>query len=284
MSLVANDDIARYRADGFITLDRIISDQDVANLRARYDHLFRGEFETGVLPDEVNWQEGTGDPTLTRQICNGWKADRHVARIALSAEIGRAIAELAGWRGTRIMQDNVLWKPSGARPLGFHQDSAYLRWFKPNDLTTCWIALDDTSAASGTIEYARGSHQWDHLAPEGEFHGPKEYRKSLDAAARHQGVAPDIVPIEVPAGGCAFHDGWTWHGSGDNRSPTPRRALAIHAMRDDVEYDPENFAQGTGPIYARYRRFADTLMDENHFPVLWREDGYRTPGLDAYIA
>jgi hypothetical protein len=24
-------------------------------------------------------------------------------------------------------------------------------------------------------------------------------------------------------------------------------------------------------------------MDESFFPVLWREDGYRTPWLDSYI-
>ncbi|HEU0253956.1 MAG TPA: hypothetical protein VFR12_13055, partial [Pyrinomonadaceae bacterium] len=30
----------------------------------------------------------------------------------------------------------------------------------PAHMATCWIALDDTSAAGGTIEYARGSHKW----------------------------------------------------------------------------------------------------------------------------
>jgi hypothetical protein len=25
-------------------------------------------------------------------------------------------------------------------------------------------------------------------------------------------------------------------------------------------------------------------MDESYFPILWREDGYRTPWLDSYIA
>jgi hypothetical protein len=25
-------------------------------------------------------------------------------------------------------------------------------------------------------------------------------------------------------------------------------------------------------------------MDESYFPVMWRDDGYRTPWLDAYVA
>ena len=54
-------------------------------------------------------------------------------------------------------------------------------------------------------------------------------------------------------------------------------------MRSDVEYAPQNFAQGIGPIYSRYKRLGDNKLDENYFPILWRADGYRTPQLDAYL-
>jgi ectoine hydroxylase-related dioxygenase (phytanoyl-CoA dioxygenase family) len=103
-----------------------------------------------------------------------------------------------------------------------------------------------------------------------------------DAAAR-EGVEPEIVYVEVKAGGGSFHHGWTWHGSGANASPNPRRALVLHAMRSDVEYQPQNFDQGIGPIYSRYKRLGDNLLDENYFPILWRQDGYRTPQLDDYL-
>jgi ectoine hydroxylase-related dioxygenase (phytanoyl-CoA dioxygenase family) len=58
------------------------------------------------------------------------------------------------------MQDNVIWKPVGARPLGFHQDNSYLDWFTPSETLTCWISLDDTTAEGGTMEVVRGSHRW----------------------------------------------------------------------------------------------------------------------------
>jgi hypothetical protein len=32
-------------------------------------------------------------------------------------------------------------------------------------------------------------------------------------------------------------------------------------------------------IYSRYRRHGDLSMDESFFPVLWSEDGGRTPWL-----
>ena len=107
--------VAAFRADGFVTVDRLVADDLLAPLHERFDRLFRGEFETGIEPDEVNWQEASGDPTLTRQLCNGWRADRLVAAVVMSPGFGEAIAGLAGWPGARIIQDNVLWKPPGAR-------------------------------------------------------------------------------------------------------------------------------------------------------------------------
>ncbi|MEO1190690.1 MAG: phytanoyl-CoA dioxygenase family protein [Pseudomonadota bacterium] len=279
------DQEARFQQDGFLFVDHLIDQPTVEALRASYDRLFRGTFETGVRPDEVNWQEGESDPSLTRQICNGWKADRTVAATVLREDLGDAIAKLAGWSGTRVMIDNVIWKPPGTRPLGFHQDNAYLRWFEPGQLLSCWIALDETTAEGGTMELVRGSHRWAASEPEGEFHGPEDYQKPMRQAAAAEGVTPDIVPVVVPAGGGSFHHGWTWHGSGHNRAVRPRRALVIHAMPAESRYaaDPADLSFATGPIYTRYKRLADREMDENYFPITWREDGYRTPGLDVYL-
>lgn len=281
---LTQDKIDQFNESGFLAIDRIVDDETVDELRERYDRLFQGEFETGVRPDEVNWQEGESDPSLTRQICNAWRADRTVARVVLREDIGRMIATLAGWSGARVMIDNVIWKPPGARPLGFHQDNAYLAWFEPQELFSCWIAMDDTSAEGGTLEFAAGSHKWARSKPEGEFHGPKDYRKYMEIAAAAEGVEPDIVPVVVNKGGGSIHHGWTWHGSGLNRGERPRRSLVIHAMSSAARYVPTHFGQGIGPIYSRYRRLADNVIDENYFPIVWSEDGHRTPGLEDYCA
>lgn len=273
----------QFDEDGFVLVDRLIDDQTIDKLRHAFDRLFCGEFETGISPDEVNWQEGTGDPSLTRQICNGWKADRTVAEVILREDLGRSIAQLGDWRGTRVMIDNVLWKPTSARALGHHQDNAYLNWFTPSELLSCWIALDDTTAAGGTVEFVRGSHKWQTGKPEGQFHGPDEYRKYMLKAAEREGVEPEIVYVEVPKGGGSFHHGWTWHGSGINSSDNPRRSLVLHGMRSDVQYVPQELTQGTGSIYSRYKKLADNSMDENYFPIIWQSDGYRTPGISAFL-
>jgi len=274
---------ARFDADGFVVVDRLIDSDQLPRLHKAFDELFNGVFETGVRPDEVNWQQGESDPDLTRQICNGWKANRDIARIVLDESIARAIADFSGWSGVRIMIDNVIWKPPSAKSLGFHQDNASVAWFAPSEIVSCWIALDDTTADGGTVEFVRASHRWQLDDSVGEFHAPLDYARPMRDAAARAGVEPEICPVEVEAGGGSFHHGCIWHGSGINQSLKQRRSLILHAMPSEVEYVPENFDQGIGPIYSRYRRLSDNRLDENYFPVLWREDGYRSAQIDAYL-
>lgn len=280
---LGNQDKKRFESEGFLIVDNLIDRGSIPTLHRAFSDLFRGKFETGVRPDEVNWQETDSDPDRARQICNGWKANRDIARVVLDESLGKTIAGLAGWSGVRIMIDNVVWKPPATTSFGFHQDNAFLDWFAPGELFTCWIALDDTTADGGTIEFVRGSHKWQLGQPEGDFHAPEDYRKPMQAAAAREGVEPDIAYVEVNAGGGSFHHGGTWHGSGANSSPNPRRSLVLHAMQSDVEYVPQHFDQGIGPIYSRYKRLGDNQLDENYFPILWREDGYRTPQIDAFL-
>ena len=84
----------RFNTDGFVVVDKLIESATLPILHQAFEDLFSGKFETGVRPDEVNWQQSTGDPSLSRQICNGWKANRDIARVVLSESIGKAIANL----------------------------------------------------------------------------------------------------------------------------------------------------------------------------------------------
>jgi hypothetical protein len=275
---LTDDQVATFAEDGFVIIDRIISPELAKAALDRYEDLFAGRFETGLQPDEWNWRAGQSPPDLTRQICNGWKSDRTIADVVLRGDVGRACARLGGWPGTRLSQDNVLWKPPGGKALGFHQDSSYEQWAVPSDWVSCWIALEDTTAAQGTVEYVRGSHRWPHWDMIEEFHGPEDPHVELREAAAAQGVEPELVPVEVPAGGGAFHAGWTWHGSGINRSGAPRRSLVAHCMSSETRFHPDF----TGYLYSRYKRFGDDSMDESHFPITWREDGYASPFIEPY--
>ena len=73
------------------------------------------------------------------------------------------------------------------------------------------------------------------------------------------------MPIEVPAGGAAFHDGWTFHGSPPNeRADAERRSIISHMV--STETDVEATAP-PHPVYSRYRRPGERELDEAFFPV-----------------
>jgi len=274
----SSEQLGRFDRDGFIVLEEgFIHADTVALLRERFEPLFAGRYETGIRPDEVNWVPGRDPEDRTRQICNGWKADPRIAAQTLSERTGRLAAALMGWDGVRVVQDNCIWKPPGAKSLGMHQDGSYLDYIVPPEMITCWIALDDTSAEAGTITYAAGSHRWPR-SPEnrGEFHAPADWLAPVKGAVP-SGEELLLVPLEVKAGGAAFHHFNTFHGSGPNSASVDRRALISHLGRADAQFH----AQHVDPVYSRYRRADDTSMDESFFPIIWTRDGYRSRWLAA---
>jgi ectoine hydroxylase-related dioxygenase (phytanoyl-CoA dioxygenase family) len=269
----SDEQLGGFRRDGFVVVEEGFVDADaVARLRERFEPLFAGRYETGIRPDEVNWVPGRDPEDRTRQICNGWKADPRIAAQTLSERTGRLAAALMGWDGVRVVQDNCIWKPPGAKSLGMHQDGSYLDYILPPEMITCWIALDDTSAEAGTITYAAGSHRWPR-SPEnrGEFHAPPDWLAPLDRA-RPAEEELRLVPLVVRAGGAAFHHFNTFHGSGPNTGSVHRRAVISHLVPDETRFHPDH----ADPVYSRYRRAGDTTMDESFFPIIWTRDGRRS--------
>ena len=271
------DQIAAYRRDGFLVVERFLAPDEVERVRERFAACFAHEWETGLRPDEVNYDPSSTPPDLTRQLCNAWKADRTVAATVLAARNAEFGARLAGVPGLRLAQDNLIWKPPSGKALLCHQDAAYLDHLDPPNMTTCWMALDDTSADTGTIYYVRGSNHWPHADLGGEFHAPDDWLAHV-RASMPAGAELELVPIEVPAGGAAFHDGWTFHGSPPNeRADAERRSIVSHMISTDTRWNPAH----AHPIYSKYRRPGELEIDEAFFPVMWREDGHRTAWLDA---
>ena len=167
--------IDQYRRDGFLIVERFLQAGVLDGVRERFAAVFEHEWETGLAPDEVNYTPGVTAPELTRQMCNVWKADRVLAGVTLAERVGRWASALAGLPGARVAQDNAIWKPPSGKALLCHQDAAYLEWLDPPNMTTCWIALDDTTADGGTIYYVARSHRWPHASLGGTFHAPDDW-------------------------------------------------------------------------------------------------------------
>ena len=268
---ITNKDKEEFRENGFIIKEKFIDSEYIPELLSKFEPLFKGDFSTGIEPDEWNWVYGKDDNHATRQICNAWKSDNLIRDLVCHEVIGKNLAILMGWEGSRILQDNILWKPPGGKTLGYHQDASYDDWIIPQTMATCWMTLDSTSRETGTLEYIVNSHNWELSPPNFEFHSPENYKQSLNEFAKRKNKEIIIKYVEIPAGGVAFHHGLTWHGSGINKSKNHRRAIVSHCIPSNATFHPTNTG-GTGKIYKKYKKINSLELDESFFPILWSEN------------
>src|SRR5215210_3926395 len=95
--VVTDEQVERFEHDGFLIIEEgLIPMSTVEVLRERFAAIFEGEYATGIAPDEVNWKKGRDREDMTRQICNGWRADDLLAAQVLSERTGRIAARLGG--------------------------------------------------------------------------------------------------------------------------------------------------------------------------------------------
>mmetsp|Transcript_5596 Transcript_5596/g.8349 ORF Transcript_5596/g.8349 Transcript_5596/m.8349 type:complete len:405 (-) Transcript_5596:2100-3314(-) len=198
---LSNDDVEnlafKLQTDGFVaTASPFLGREECTEIKGEFHKLFRGEFETGIYPDEWHYREGISLPNVTREICNSWKSSSLIASVVLNQDLGRFVSELMGWESVRLAQDDVIWKVPCRHTevmedggdndndndgvdstVGYHQDSAYISTqFEPydNNSVTVWFALDDVYEHSGCLEYASASHRWPLC------HGQQEVNNTIE--------------------------------------------------------------------------------------------------------
>jgi ectoine hydroxylase-related dioxygenase (phytanoyl-CoA dioxygenase family) len=85
------------------------------------------------------------------------------------------------------------------------------------------------------------------------------------------------VPMVIPKGHMSFHHCRTYHGSGANRSPRPRRAISFHLQDGENAYRPFTLSTGETLVYNHdvlVRQLPDgrpDYSDPDVCPVLWRD-------------
>ena len=158
----------------------------------------------------------------------------------------------------------MCWKPPGSKALLAHQDAAYETFIVPMNMTTCWIALDDTHADTGTIYYARGSHLWGRMPMGGQFHAPDDW-----TGHARQVAPPELydqvewVPIEVPAGA----------------APRDDHERRVAAVLGDVLAHPLHRELHVDEVVGERRAWAEPVVRGHAHPAVGREVVHERPGL-----
>ena len=255
-----------FNKNGFVIFENVLNKNDLNKVRQKYKKIFKGHYETGVVPDKIKWVYGRDKNNIPRSVCNAWKSDYDVARVVLSKKIGELVASLQNWTSTRLNQDSLIWVVPGAGSVAFHQDNPYQDWHTPGKVITAWIPLEDTSKEGATLEYLIGSHKNGTTKRLNKFFTNQSYRSiskkllsNADKFGRHYVVAKK--------GSVVFHHGDMWHGSGFNKTKQDRITLSIHFMNGNSKFHNRI----KNPHFNHYKILNSSKMDETFFPVTWHK-------------
>jgi hypothetical protein len=234
--LLDQETIGRFHRDGFVKGPRIVDEAWLEELRGELARVIDEQGRAGVpQPLGIRNLSGDGEHPVW-QIVNIWEASDAFHRLLNIPGLGAGVAALIGGDEIRLWHDQIQYKPSGVGGVNaWHQDWPYWPTMSAPNAVTAWIALDDADADNGCMSMVPGSHRWgnaiDHLHLHREAIRTKDFNSLPDDYLGHR-VEIRLTPVR--AGEVHFHHSLTWHGSQANRSPRPRRAIALHFMNESV--------------------------------------------------
>lgn len=229
-----DEQVQRYRKDGFCLGEVVLTEAEVEALRAELDRVIADRDKD--VPQPVHLVNLSRDPSaMVWQIVNIWQASAPFRSLLDKPGIADAAAELSGARELRVWHDQIQYKPAATGGVNmWHQDSPYWPVLQPKtEQITAWIALDDVDEENGCMWMVPGSHQWGEQI---DFLHTLESFESMPGEFQDRRI--EVRPCPVRKGQIHFHHSLTWHGSNANHSGRPRRAVAIHFMSGETHYAP----------------------------------------------
>lgn len=262
--------VERYRRDGFTLGPKLLSGLQCERLCEEVERVIRDR-DRKDIPQPISCNNLSGnDATPVWQIVNIHRASEPFMWLLHTPAFVDAAAALTAAKELRLFHDQVQYKPKsvgGATP--WHQDSLYWPPLTPKDeQITAWVALDDADVDNGCMSMVPGSHRWGDqirflhsLAKTFDADG---FQKVFPAEFNGDPVKPVYAPVK--RGYVHFHHPLCWHGSHENRSGRPRRALAIHLMNERTLNSGEN---GGHPLSPFVKVPKSAKVEGDAFPLLW---------------
>jgi ectoine hydroxylase-related dioxygenase (phytanoyl-CoA dioxygenase family) len=232
---LTSDQIRRFREEGYLTLDRITSAEEVERLRGIFDRLFATSAgrEKGSQFDLAGTDEEGRAPVLP-QIVNPVEFAPELAETEFRAVALEIARQLIGPEAHPWFEHAIL-KPAGyGAPTPWHQDEAHRD--DPGvdyEQVSVWMPLQEATVENGCMEFIPKSHLGkvlDHRSP-----GNDPRVMALECVGDFESAK--AVPCPLPAGGATVHHWRTLHHAGANRSEIPRRAYIL-VFRGKVTPDP----------------------------------------------
>lgn len=229
---LTDEQIAFFEENGYVSGIRILDDAQIEALRAELEEFFGSDHEGRELWYEYHTNE-SGDPdNVLFHALGAWRIRPGFHDVLWHPAFTVPASQLLQG-GVRFWHDQLFCKPAQhGGVVAWHQDYSYWTRTKPMAHLTCWIGLDDATVDNGCIHYVPGSHRWDLLPVTGLANDMDAIQTVLSDEQKEQF---NPVAIELKAGEATFHHPLMVHGSYENRTDRPRRAMVINAFRDGVK-------------------------------------------------
>jgi ectoine hydroxylase-related dioxygenase (phytanoyl-CoA dioxygenase family) len=222
---LTGEQVAFFRENGYLSIDRITTDEEVEWLKGVYDRLFGervGEAE-GEYFDLAGPRAHRGREVLP-QVLGPERKVPELRETIYVRNARRMAARLLGLEASLVSGGgHMILKPARhGRETPWHQDEAY--WNPeviPNSLSV-WLPLDPGTLDSGCMQFIPGSHR-----------GNVRWHRHIDNDPLVHGlVTDDVDPAQavacpIPAGGATFHHCRILHYAGPNITGQPRRAYIL---------------------------------------------------------
>lgn len=229
-----SDAVSSFRRDGHILLRGVADGDEIAAYRPRIaDAVKRLNRNNKPLEDRDTY----GKAFI--QISNIWTQDEAVRRFSLARRFAKIAAELMGVDAVRIYHDQALFKEPGGGITPWHQDQIY--WpLDTADTITMWMPLVPLRGASGTLDFASGSHLHGYIS---KTVISDQSHKTLKEYIAHHGF-PVVNHGPMDAGDATFHYGWTVHSAPGNATDTMREVMTVIYFADGARLlEPETKAR-----------------------------------------
>jgi phytanoyl-CoA hydroxylase len=244
--------IDAYRRDGFVQISDVVTGDALSDLRNAVVTAVEAENQDN-RPLE---QKGAYEQIFIQKV-NLWRRHEAVRRWATCRRFANLAARLSG-RPVRMWHDQALFKePEGGKRTPWHQDAYYWPHTERKDQITIWIALRDVTIRNGCMAFLPGTQNV-HDVQAVDLGSPKELG---EVAPKLKGIKP--VVCELPAGGCTFHNGMTFHYAGTNKSDAMREAFAIIYMADGTVFSGKDHVVTLGQGFKAGEKLQGEL-----FPLL----------------
>lgn len=280
-ALLPNDDgVAFYEQHGWFVSPKVLPDDLIDRAIQGAERHYRGERDMPLplTSGYRDWKPNDEDVVRNNEFVSLQNSD--LRQLALQPIIGAIAARLARTRRIRLLDDQLIYKPTGFvanGAVGWHTDRAYWPNCTSDEMLTAWIPFHDCNEATGPLVVIDGSHKWSGLEDLRFFN--RQDLEDVEAKFHRDGREVVRVPMTLRKGQISFHHCRTIHGSYPNRSDAFRIALAVHLQDDANRYRPFRNSEGK-EVHMVDEKLCRTLSDgspdftdSSAFPVLWSEDG-----------